>query len=81
MIGQTTISVKSQENTIQELKKKNQHTSSDQSKLVFLISNFFLLNISPREEKSHHPFEELVHELNSQGHHIYLKIKKFYSLV
>uniref|UniRef100_A0A3B4AHL0 Uncharacterized protein n=1 Tax=Periophthalmus magnuspinnatus TaxID=409849 RepID=A0A3B4AHL0_9GOBI len=38
------------------------HTSSDQSKLVFFIGNFLLLNISTREEKSHHPFEELVHE-------------------
>uniref|UniRef100_A0A8C6TGD0 Uncharacterized protein n=1 Tax=Neogobius melanostomus TaxID=47308 RepID=A0A8C6TGD0_9GOBI len=39
-------------------------TSSDQSRLVLLISNFLLLNISTREEKTHHPFKELIHELD-----------------
>uniref|UniRef100_A0A671QK44 Uncharacterized protein n=1 Tax=Sinocyclocheilus anshuiensis TaxID=1608454 RepID=A0A671QK44_9TELE len=32
------------------------------SELVFLIPNFLFFHIS--EEKSHHPLEELVHELN-----------------
>uniref|UniRef100_A0A672Y6K9 Uncharacterized protein n=1 Tax=Sphaeramia orbicularis TaxID=375764 RepID=A0A672Y6K9_9TELE len=51
---------------------KKKHTSSNQSELVFLISNLLLLNISSWEEKSHHPFEELIHELDGERHHIHL---------
>uniref|UniRef100_A0A3B4CRG9 Uncharacterized protein n=1 Tax=Pygocentrus nattereri TaxID=42514 RepID=A0A3B4CRG9_PYGNA len=39
-------------------------TCSDQSELVLLVPNFFFLYVSPREEKAHHSFEELVHELD-----------------
>uniref|UniRef100_A0A671QFI6 Uncharacterized protein n=1 Tax=Sinocyclocheilus anshuiensis TaxID=1608454 RepID=A0A671QFI6_9TELE len=45
---------------------------SNQSELVFLIPNFLFFHISSREEKSHHPLEELVHELNGEWYHIYL---------
>lgn len=48
------------------------HTSSNQSEFVFLISNFLLLYISSREEKSHHSFEELVHQLDGERHYIHL---------
>uniref|UniRef100_A0A8C2JAN1 Uncharacterized protein n=1 Tax=Cyprinus carpio TaxID=7962 RepID=A0A8C2JAN1_CYPCA len=50
-------------------------TCSNQSKLVFFIPNFLFFHISPGEEKSHHPLEELVHELNGEWYHIYLQIK------
>uniref|UniRef100_A0A3B5RDP2 Uncharacterized protein n=1 Tax=Xiphophorus maculatus TaxID=8083 RepID=A0A3B5RDP2_XIPMA len=46
-------------------------TSSDHSGLVFLICDVFLFNVSAREEEPHHPFEELVHELD--GERIYLR--------
>lgn len=51
------------------------HTSSNQSKLVFLISDLLLINISSREEKSHHSFEELVHQLDGERHHIDLRME------
>uniref|UniRef100_A0AAY5EG13 Uncharacterized protein n=1 Tax=Electrophorus electricus TaxID=8005 RepID=A0AAY5EG13_ELEEL len=45
-------------------------TCSDQSELVLFIPDLLLLHVSPREEKSHHSLEELVHELNGERHHI-----------
>uniref|UniRef100_A0A673KN15 Uncharacterized protein n=1 Tax=Sinocyclocheilus rhinocerous TaxID=307959 RepID=A0A673KN15_9TELE len=54
---------------------KTPQTCSNQSKLVFFIPNFLFFHISSREEKSHHPLEELVHELNGEWYHIYLQIK------
>uniref|UniRef100_A0A8C2XFM7 Uncharacterized protein n=1 Tax=Cyclopterus lumpus TaxID=8103 RepID=A0A8C2XFM7_CYCLU len=48
--------------------------SHNQSELVFFISDLFLFNISPWEEKSHHPFEELVHQLDGERHHVHLMI-------
>lgn len=59
-------------------RKKISQTCSNQSKLVFLIPNFLFFHISSREEKSHHPLEELVHELNGKWYHIYLQIKAFF---
>uniref|UniRef100_A0A8D3A2X1 Uncharacterized protein n=1 Tax=Scophthalmus maximus TaxID=52904 RepID=A0A8D3A2X1_SCOMX len=50
---------------------------SNQSEFVLLISDLLLLNISSREEKSHHSFEELVHQLDGERHHIHLMIQKF----
>uniref|UniRef100_A0A9R1SBW1 Uncharacterized protein n=2 Tax=Cyprinus carpio TaxID=7962 RepID=A0A9R1SBW1_CYPCA len=46
--------------------RKTSQTCSNQSELVFLIPNFLFFHISSREEKSHHPLEELVHELNGE---------------
>uniref|UniRef100_A0A3B3XVN3 Uncharacterized protein n=1 Tax=Poecilia mexicana TaxID=48701 RepID=A0A3B3XVN3_9TELE len=51
-------------------------TGSDHSGLVFLICDVFLFNVSAREEKAHHPFEELVHELDGERHHVHLITKK-----
>lgn len=51
-------------------------TSSNQSEFVLLISDFLLLNVPSWEEKSHHSFEELVHKLDGEGHHVHLVIKK-----
>lgn len=48
------------------------HTCGNQSELVLLIRDLFLFNISSREEKSHHPLEELVHQLDGERHHIHL---------
>lgn len=56
---------------------KNQ-TCGDQSELVFLICDLFLLNVSSGEEKSHHPLEELVHQLDSERHHIHLMMGTIY---
>uniref|UniRef100_A0A3Q3R224 Uncharacterized protein n=1 Tax=Monopterus albus TaxID=43700 RepID=A0A3Q3R224_MONAL len=50
--------------------------ASNQSEFVLLISNFLLLNISSWEEKSHHSFEELVLQLDSEWHHIHLIVKE-----
>lgn len=47
-------------------------TSSNHSRLVLLISDLFLLDVSTREEKPHHSFEELVHELDGERHHVHL---------
>lgn len=47
-----------------------QRTSSDHPRLVFLIRDVLLFNISPREEKPHHSLEELVHELDGERHHV-----------
>uniref|UniRef100_A0A672K1U0 Uncharacterized protein n=1 Tax=Sinocyclocheilus grahami TaxID=75366 RepID=A0A672K1U0_SINGR len=55
--------------------RKTSQTCSNQSELVFLIPNFLFFHISSREEKSHHPLEELVHELNGEWYHIYLQIQ------
>uniref|UniRef100_A0A8C7HIS4 Uncharacterized protein n=1 Tax=Oncorhynchus kisutch TaxID=8019 RepID=A0A8C7HIS4_ONCKI len=56
------------------------HTSSDHSGLVLLISNFLLLHIPSWEEESHHPFEELVHELDGERNHVHLqKYQKYIS--
>uniref|UniRef100_A0A3B5B9W3 Uncharacterized protein n=1 Tax=Stegastes partitus TaxID=144197 RepID=A0A3B5B9W3_9TELE len=52
------------------------HVCSNQSKLVFLIRDLLLFNISSREEKSHHSLEELVHELDGERHHIHLMMEK-----
>lgn len=52
------------------------HTRSNQSKLVFLISVLLFFNISSWEEKSHHSFEELVHELDGERHHVHLEKNK-----
>lgn len=49
-----------------------QLTSSNHSRLVLLISDLFLLDVSTREEKPHHSFEELVHELDGERHHVHL---------
>uniref|UniRef100_A0AAX7VKC3 Uncharacterized protein n=1 Tax=Astatotilapia calliptera TaxID=8154 RepID=A0AAX7VKC3_ASTCA len=57
------------------------HTSSNQPKFVFFICDLLLFNISPREEKPHHSFEELVHQLDGERHHIHLMMKtKYYSV-
>lgn len=63
-----------------QFKKLSSQTCRDQSELVFLIPNFLFLHISSRKEKSHHPFEELVHELNGKWHHIYLQTKNIFFL-
>lgn len=57
-------------------------TCGNQSKLVFLICDLFLFNISSREEKSHHSLEELVHQLDGEWHHIYLMMEtiKFHKM-
>lgn len=47
-------------------------TRRNQSELVFLICDLLLLNISSREEKPHHPLEELVHQLDGERHHVHL---------
>uniref|UniRef100_A0A3Q4BHF2 Uncharacterized protein n=1 Tax=Mola mola TaxID=94237 RepID=A0A3Q4BHF2_MOLML len=49
------------------------YTCGNQSELVFLICDLLLFHISPWEEKSHHPFEELIHQLDGQRHHVHLK--------
>uniref|UniRef100_A0A672HKH6 Uncharacterized protein n=1 Tax=Salarias fasciatus TaxID=181472 RepID=A0A672HKH6_SALFA len=54
-------------------KQKQKLTSGDQPELVLLVSNLFLLNISSREEKSHHSLEELVHELDGERNHVDLR--------
>lgn len=59
-------------------RKKSSQTCSNQSELVFLISNFLFFHISSGEEKPHHPLEELVHELNGEWYHIYLQMKTFF---
>uniref|UniRef100_A0A3B4XCB5 Uncharacterized protein n=1 Tax=Seriola lalandi dorsalis TaxID=1841481 RepID=A0A3B4XCB5_SERLL len=51
-------------------------TSCNQSEFVLLISDLLLLNISSWEEKSHHSFEELVHQLDGERNHVHLMIKK-----
>jgi len=51
------------------------HTSSNQSKLVLLISDLLLFDISSWEEKPHHSFEELVHELDGERHHVHLMMQ------
>uniref|UniRef100_A0A3Q3N512 Uncharacterized protein n=1 Tax=Mastacembelus armatus TaxID=205130 RepID=A0A3Q3N512_9TELE len=53
----------------------SQHTSGNQSELILLISDFLLLNVSSWEKKSHHSFEELVHQLDGERHHIHLMTK------
>uniref|UniRef100_A0A673K5D5 Uncharacterized protein n=1 Tax=Sinocyclocheilus rhinocerous TaxID=307959 RepID=A0A673K5D5_9TELE len=58
---------------------KTSQTCSNQSELVFLIPNFLFFHISSGEEKSHHPLEELVHELNGEWYNIYLQIKTDFS--
>lgn len=53
-----------------------QPTCGNQSELVFLIGHLFLLHIPPGEEKSHHPLEELVHQLDGERNHIDLMKEK-----
>lgn len=52
-------------------------TSGNQSELVFLISDLFLLYVSSWEEKSHHSLEELVHQLDGERHHVHLVTETF----
>lgn len=54
------------------LPDRDKQTCGNQSKLVFLVCDLLLLDISSREEKSHHPLEELVHELDGERHHVHL---------
>uniref|UniRef100_A0A3Q1BZQ7 Uncharacterized protein n=1 Tax=Amphiprion ocellaris TaxID=80972 RepID=A0A3Q1BZQ7_AMPOC len=49
---------------------------SNQSELVFFISHLLLFYVSAWEEKSHHPLEELVHQLDGERHHINLMIER-----
>uniref|UniRef100_A0A8C8DYI5 Uncharacterized protein n=1 Tax=Oryzias sinensis TaxID=183150 RepID=A0A8C8DYI5_9TELE len=49
------------------------HTRSNHPRLVFFISVLLLFNITSWEEKSHHSFEELVHELDGERHHVHLE--------
>uniref|UniRef100_A0A3P8W6A2 Uncharacterized protein n=1 Tax=Cynoglossus semilaevis TaxID=244447 RepID=A0A3P8W6A2_CYNSE len=51
-------------------------TGGHQSELVLFISDLLLLHVSAWEEKSHHPFEELVHELDGQWHNVHLHKKE-----
>uniref|UniRef100_A0A3B3D310 Uncharacterized protein n=1 Tax=Oryzias melastigma TaxID=30732 RepID=A0A3B3D310_ORYME len=51
-------------------------TTLTSSKLVFLISVLLFFNISSWEKKSHHSFEELVHELDGERHHVHLEKNK-----
>uniref|UniRef100_A0A671TK81 Uncharacterized protein n=1 Tax=Sparus aurata TaxID=8175 RepID=A0A671TK81_SPAAU len=48
------------------------HTRGNQSELVFLICHLLLLDVSSWEEESHHPLEELVHQLDGERHHVHL---------
>lgn len=59
-------------------RKESSQTCGNQSELVFLIPNFLFFHISSGEEKTHHPLEELVHELNGEWYHIYLQMKTFF---
>uniref|UniRef100_A0A8C6NJK4 Uncharacterized protein n=1 Tax=Nothobranchius furzeri TaxID=105023 RepID=A0A8C6NJK4_NOTFU len=52
------------------------HTSSNHFRLVLLISDLFLLNVSSWEEKAHHPFKELIHELDGERNHVHLKVQR-----
>lgn len=47
-------------------------TCGDQSELVLLVCHLLLLHVPPREEESHHPLEELVHQLDGEWHHVHL---------
>lgn len=47
-------------------------TCGDQSELVLLVCHLLLLDISPREEESHHPLEELIHQLDGERHYVHL---------
>lgn len=61
---------------VKKSRTERQHTSRNHSRLVLLIGDLFLLNVSSREKKSHHPFEELVHELDGERHHVHLTKQK-----
>uniref|UniRef100_A0A3P8SNP4 Uncharacterized protein n=1 Tax=Amphiprion percula TaxID=161767 RepID=A0A3P8SNP4_AMPPE len=50
--------------------------TSNQSELVFFISHLLLFYVSAWEEKSHHPLEELVHQLDGERYHINLMIER-----
>uniref|UniRef100_A0A8C7EEW7 Uncharacterized protein n=1 Tax=Nothoprocta perdicaria TaxID=30464 RepID=A0A8C7EEW7_NOTPE len=45
-------------------------TCCHQLGLVFLIPHLLLLHVAAREEETHHPVEELVGELDGEGHHM-----------
>uniref|UniRef100_A0A3B3S1I5 Uncharacterized protein n=1 Tax=Paramormyrops kingsleyae TaxID=1676925 RepID=A0A3B3S1I5_9TELE len=50
-------------------------TCGHQPELVLFVTHFLLL-FPPREEKSHHPLEEVVHELDGERHDVHLKSLK-----
>uniref|UniRef100_A0A8P4K0Y1 Uncharacterized protein n=1 Tax=Dicentrarchus labrax TaxID=13489 RepID=A0A8P4K0Y1_DICLA len=44
-------------------------------KVLLSLLDLLLLNVSSREEKSHHPFEELVHQLDGERHHLAVTLR------
>uniref|UniRef100_A0A3Q1JP41 Uncharacterized protein n=1 Tax=Anabas testudineus TaxID=64144 RepID=A0A3Q1JP41_ANATE len=56
--------------------QRDEITHGNQSEFVLFISDFLLLNVSPWEEKSHHSFEELVHQLDGERHHVHLMMEE-----
>uniref|UniRef100_A0A3Q1FWZ1 Uncharacterized protein n=1 Tax=Acanthochromis polyacanthus TaxID=80966 RepID=A0A3Q1FWZ1_9TELE len=58
------------------ISKSSRASSYNQSKLVFFIGHLLLFYVSAWEEKSHHPLEELVHQLDGERNHIHLVIER-----
>uniref|UniRef100_A0A452I5K2 Uncharacterized protein n=1 Tax=Gopherus agassizii TaxID=38772 RepID=A0A452I5K2_9SAUR len=52
-------------------------TRGHQLGFVLLIPHLLLLHAAAGEEEAHHPVEELVRELDGQGHHVHLQEEPF----